>query len=127
MRSILVAFSIISMARRLCHAAHPEQRAIKIKNESGKHTEVYWLSPSGEKVLIQSGIVNGQAFDLNSYVNHTFLVQELPDEDTGSCDAGTPIAAPSLQPCRKAFVKVNEHDDQGELWTYVSYGSIRRI
>ena len=48
---------------------------------------------------------------IDSYVNHTFLVRELPDE-SGTCNPGTPYAAPSLSPCKSAWVTVNDHDDQ---------------
>ena len=49
---------------------------------------------------------------LDSYVNHTFLVRELPDEESGTCNPGTAYAAPSLAPCKTVYVTVNDHDDQ---------------
>lgn len=49
---------------------------------------------------------------LDSYVNHTFLVRELPDEESGTCNPGTSYAAPSLAPCKTVYVTVNDHDDQ---------------
>lgn len=96
MKSIVVA--LLSMAYS-CHGAyhHPSERPIEIKNESGKKTEVYWVNPSSDELVLQTpgGMVNGQSLNLNSYVNHTFLVRELPDE-SGTCNAGTNYASPSL-------------------------------
>eukprot|EP01083_Nonionella_stella_P143412 445761_1 len=91
---------------------HPLERPIRIKNESGQTTEVYWVDPSGGEMLLQTrAMMNGQTLSLNSYINHTFLVRELPG-DSGTCNAGTTYASPSLAPCKTAFITVNDHDDQ---------------
>lgn len=58
-------------------------------------------------------VVNGQSVGLNSYVNHTFMVNEIPDS-TGVCKAGK-YTVPSASPvCRSAYVTVNDHDNQGK-------------
>ncbi|KAL7550514.1 hypothetical protein ACHAWF_013733 [Thalassiosira exigua] len=109
-----IAFAGIAAASaaRSIHAVHPDERPIQIKNESGSKAAVYWVHPtSGEVVLQSGGMVDGQTLSLNSFVNHTFLVRELPDE-SGTCHAGTAYASPSLAPCKSTFVTVNDHDDQ---------------
>ena len=55
-------------------------------------------------------MLSGETVVLDSFANHTYFIREVPDR-TGTCNAGTTYAAPSLAPCKTAFVKVNDHDD----------------
>lgn len=94
--------------------AHPLQRPIQIKNDSGLKTEVYWVGPGGEMVLLSAGAMSsGKTLTLNSFVNHTFIVKEAPDE-SGTCNAGTKYSSPSLAPCKTTFFTVNDRDDLGK-------------
>ena len=112
-RITFTGMAIISMVY-FSHATHPGQRPIQIKNESGQTTEIYWVDPSSGAMVLQApNMANGQSLNLNSYVNHTFLVRELPDE-SGTCNAGTTYASPSLAPCKTALITVNDHDDQSK-------------
>ena len=113
------------------------QRSIEIKNESGTRSvlfkqsilqsfllflivildfvhrlELYWINK--EEVLMQNpNVVNGQSVALNSYVNHTFMVKEIPDS-SGLCKVGK-YTVPSASPvCRSAYVTVNDHHNQGK-------------
>jgi len=87
------------------------QRHIEIKNESGSRVELYWIN--GDEMAMQNpNLVNGQSVALNSYVNHTFMVREIPSAQ-GTCNEGSKYATPSISPvCRTAFITVNDHDDQ---------------
>ena len=56
-------------------------------------------------------MVNGQSVALNSFVNHTFMVREIPDS-SGECKVGK-LTTPSISPvCRTAYLSVNDHEDQ---------------
>jgi hypothetical protein len=93
---------------------HPLQRPIQIKNDSGRKTEVYWVGPGGEMVLQSVGVMtSGNMLTLNSYVNHTFIIKEAPDE-SGTCNAGTKYSSPSLAPCKTTFFTVDDRDDLGK-------------
>ncbi|KAL7527718.1 hypothetical protein ACHAXR_002093, partial [Thalassiosira sp. AJA248-18] len=106
--AVFAGMAISSIAHAI---THPSQRPIQISNESGKKTELFWVNPSSGEMVMHGAMVNGQTLNLDSFVNHTFLVRELPDE-SGTCNAGKIYAAPSLAPCKTAFVTVNDHDDQ---------------
>jgi hypothetical protein len=118
------------------------QRSIEIKNESGARSELlmqsniptylrlfvssskshpsfylrlelYWVNDK-EMLMQTPNMVNGQSIALNSYVNHTFMVREIPDA-SGECKVGK-YTTPSISPvCRTAYVTVNDHDDQGKM------------
>ena len=78
-----------------------------------RRLELYWVS--GDEMTMQSpNMVNGQSIALNSYVNHTFMVREIPDA-SGECKVGK-LTTPTVSPvCRTAYLTVNDHDGQGEI------------
>jgi hypothetical protein len=109
---IVVVSSIVDSS----HATtHPLRRPIQIKNDSGLKTEVYWVGPQGQMVLQSppGAMSSGNTLTLDSYVNHTFVVKEAPDE-SGTCNGGTTYSSPSLAPCKTTFFTVNDRDDLGE-------------
>ena len=72
---------------------------------------MYWVN-NEEMVMQHPGMVNGQSMALNSYVNHTFMVREIPNAQ-GLCSEHGKYRSPSASPvCRTAYVTVNDHDDQ---------------
>ena len=83
-------------------------RPITILNASGGRVSVHWIDPdTGEKVLQSDpDLLNGAYMPLTSYVNHMFLVRELPGK-TGVC-AGV------RGQCRIARFTVNPNTDQSE-------------
>ena len=99
-------------------SAQPVSRPIQIKNESGKRAVVYWVDPGGQMVKQTSSfLVNGQTLELNSYVNHTFLVKEFLAGEPEECKADppnykSPTRSPLCKPPSEAYITVNDHDDQ---------------
>eukprot|EP01082_Thalassiosira_pseudonana_P001630 g843.t1 g843 contig10:832898-833890(+) len=93
---------------------HPLERPISIINESGQRLELYWVGSNDEMVLQSppNGMQKGQTLSLNSYVNHTFVLRELPSA-SGTCNEGTKYSSPSVSPvCKTRYITVNEHNDQ---------------
>ncbi|KAL7495782.1 hypothetical protein ACHAWT_004246 [Skeletonema menzelii] len=98
-------------------SAQPSSRPIQIKNESGKRAEVYWVDPTGKMVKQTSSfLVNGQTLELNSFVNHTFLVKEFLVGEPEECKADPPnYSSPTSIGCKppsEAYITVNDNDDQ---------------
>lgn len=104
-------FMASSMIGTGCATTGPH-RPIQFINDSGRETEIFLIDPSTGDLTLKSpgAMLSGETLLLNSFVNHTFFIREVPDR-TGTCNAGTTYAAPSLAPCKTAFVKVNDHDD----------------
>jgi len=100
--------------------AQTSSRPIQIKNESGKRAEVFWVNPStGEHIKQTSSfLVNGQTLELNSYVNHTFLVKEfLTEDEPNECKGDpenykSPTRSPLCRPPSQAYITVNDNDEQ---------------
>ncbi len=100
-------------------SAQPSSRPIQIKNESGKRAEVYWVDPTSGKMVKQTSsfLVNGQTLELNSFVNHTFLVKEFVKEQPEGCKVDppnykSPTNSPLCKPPSEAYITVNDNDDQ---------------
>lgn len=108
-----VVIAIVMVSSMVCSSRATKRHGtshIQFINDSGRMTEIF-LVRNGDLVLQTPGaMLSGETVVLNSFVNHTFFIREVPDR-TGTCNAGTTYAAPSLAPCRTAFVKVNDHDD----------------
>mmetsp|Transcript_13895 Transcript_13895/g.27517 ORF Transcript_13895/g.27517 Transcript_13895/m.27517 type:complete len:451 (+) Transcript_13895:186-1538(+) len=85
----------------------PVERAIKIMNESGRRVEIHWIHPDTGELVLQStpDVLNGASFALNSFVGHSFEVNELPAKRTGVC-------AGENNECRVDYFTVNDKDDQ---------------
>lgn len=98
--------------------AHPSSRLIQIKNESGKRAEIYWVDPSTGELVKQTStfLVNGQTLELNSYVNHTFVVKEFLEEPHECKDDPPNYKSPTRSPlCRRPraeAITINDHEDQ---------------
>jgi len=99
--------------------AQLSSRPIQIKNESGKRAEVYWVDPSNGQMVKQTSsfLVAGQTLELNSYVNHTFLVKEFLAGEPDECKADppkykSPTRSPLCRPPSEAYITVNDSDDQ---------------
>ena len=113
--ALAVVLLIISPA---ANCAQPASRPIQIKNESGKRAEIYWVDPNGQMIKQTSSfLVNGQTLELNSYVNHTFLVKEFLAEEPDECKADppkykSPTRSPLCKPPSEAYITVNDNDDQ---------------
>ena len=93
-----------------------QSRSIQILNRSGVKIDYFWIHPgTGELAESQTegGIITGADTSINSYVGHSFEVQELPRKATGKCVEDE---------CQKTTFTVNSNEDQGK-YTYVyTYG-----
>ncbi|KAK1742675.1 hypothetical protein QTG54_006272 [Skeletonema marinoi] len=113
--ALAVVLLIVSPA---ANCAQPASRPIQIKNESGKRAEIYWVDPNGQMIKQTSSfLVNGQTLELNSYVNHTFLIKEFLAEEPDECKADppkykSPTRSPLCKPPSEAYITVNDNDDQ---------------
>lgn len=80
MKTPTTAFlSILLLAVPTCARGRPVERAIKIMNESGRRVEIHWIHPDTGELVLQStpDVLNGASFALNSFVGHSFEVNEL--------------------------------------------------
>lgn len=85
---------------------HPYQINIGIVNVSGSNVEVYWSNPRTEQLHLTSPspyLEHGAAFELGSYIGHSFMVKELPSK-LGNCINGDD--PDDLKTCGRAFFKV---------------------
>ena len=82
-------------------------RSTVVRNESGHRILIQWVSPNdGERHLMSDpdGVLAGAEMALNSYVSHTFEIQEMPKKKTGKCD--------DENKCMTAMFTINENRDQ---------------
>jgi hypothetical protein len=88
-------------------ASRNTERKISVQNESGGKVSVSWINPdNGSHVLMSTpDVMPGADFPLNSFVGHSFGVEELPGAD-GLCHKA-PDAA-----CRSSAFVVSENDQQ---------------
>lgn len=95
--------------RRRRKNSHPDQRDIKIINDSRVTIDIRWIDPRTHKPaasnLDAGGLVYGGDTGINSYAAHRFLVEELPHRQTKKCVHGTTT-------CRKAYFAVSYNEDQ---------------
>ena len=96
-----------TLAARRRKNSHPDQRDIKIINESKVTIDVRWIDPTTHQPaasnLESGGLVYGGETGLNSYAGHNFLVEELPNTKTQKC---------LHKMCRKAYFSVTKGEDQ---------------
>ena len=87
--------------------ARDTRRKIAIANDSGSKISISWVhADTGERVLMSNpDVMPGADFPLDSFVGHSFAVEELPGPD-GKCRK-----APN-NVCRETSFAVSENDDQ---------------
>lgn len=91
------------------HVANKLARSIKVRNDSGRPIQIFWVQPDTGEMILQmhcNPIVT--KCDMNSFVGHTFEVQEVPTEDTGVCGGDHGVAS-----CSVGRFTVNYRQDQG--------------
>ena len=100
----LILLSLLAASR----GSTDTKRKFEIKNESPSKVSISWVHPdTGERVLMsQPDVMPGAEFNLDSFVGHAFVVEELPLRDEVVCRK-----APK-KVCREAFFAVSENDNQ---------------
>ena len=73
---VLSYISIVSTSPQI--AKH-----VTILNKSGSKLQVYWLTPSGKQVPF-ADVYNGARKEIDSFVNHTFVVRQADVESQQS-------------------------------------------
>ncbi len=103
---------VSSMIGTSCATTRHGTSHVQFINDSGRKTEIFWIDPSSGDLVLQTpeAMLSGETVVLDSFANHTYFIREVPDR-TGTCNAGTTYAAPSLAPCKTAVVTVNDRDD----------------
>lgn len=84
------------------------EREIGIVNVSGSNVEIYWTNPLNKQLHLTSPapfLEHGDAFELGSYVGHSFMVKELPSK-LGNCINGDDPDDPKK--CGRAYFKVSD-------------------
>ena len=87
----LVVLSLLTSspvsAGRIRKDDNPMARDIQILNNADVKVQVFWVNPtSGELVVsVEAGILKGMDTLLNSYIGHTFEVQEVKSKKTNLC------------------------------------------
>ncbi|GAX15789.1 hypothetical protein FisN_3Lh232 [Fistulifera solaris] len=85
---------------------NPSSRNIVVQNRAGCKIDFFWIHPQTKELAgsnTDGGLVNGGDSSINSYVTHSFEVQELPSKKTGTC---------KQEECRKAYFTVSANEDQ---------------
>lgn len=97
--ALFVCFAIASTS--------PLRRHIEILNDSGRKVVVQWINPStGELVRFSDPyLYNGASLSFDSYINHSFIFQEVLANET-ACSEITGS-------CRATQMTVRDSDDQG--------------
>lgn len=72
---------------------------VEILNRSGGKLQVDWIDPSTKMSVPFSAVYNGAHLNVDSYINHTFVVRQTKTETKES---------------RIGYVTVTEDDNQGE-------------
>ncbi|GKY93533.1 hypothetical protein MPSEU_000320700 [Mayamaea pseudoterrestris] len=105
---ILIVPPTIAVTRsRRRKNSHPDQRDIKIINESKVRIDVKWINPNtrqpADSTIGPDGLIYGGETGLNSFAGHSFVVEELANAKTKKC---------LHKLCRKAYFTVSKHEDQ---------------
>lgn len=102
----------VTAAGRRREKGNSSSRNIKIINKSGVKFDAYWIhSQTGELANSNSngaGVSYGADLAINSYVGHSFAVQELPDKYTHKCRE---------EECLETQFTVKTTEDQGAYAT----------
>jgi len=94
-------------------ASSDHSRKVHIVNGGGAKVDVFWLDESGRIHLIKEKLSEDDGvLDLNSFVNHTFMLQEVPTNGARTCEEAAEVDEDGT--CRSTHVTVGEEDDQGE-------------
>jgi hypothetical protein len=86
-------------------AAVDLSRAVDILNESGEKLEVYWLRPGSGEAVRYTDLENGAKIEINSFINHTFMLREGPTSD--ACDS-------KGEDCHVNYITVTEDRQQSK-------------
>ena len=101
------AFAAAAGRARARYNSQPNSRNIHVLNRSGVKVDVYWVNiQTGELAESNTqgeGIAVGGDSAINSYVGHTFEVQELPSKKTHRCRSSE---------CQTAHFTVSSNEDQ---------------
>jgi hypothetical protein len=94
---------------------NPSSRNIVVQNRAGCKIDFFWIHPQTKELAgsnTDGGLVNGGDSSINSYVTHSFEVQELPSKKTGTCKE---------EECRKAYFTVSANEDQSKSPMEIKY------
>jgi len=84
------------------------ERSIQIVNECNHRLELFWVRVGTGELVKQidgNALVGGATSSLNSFVGHTFQVNELPGLKSGQCKS-------AYQQCKIATFTVNKNQNQ---------------
>ena len=89
---VFVVWRILSVS-----TTNPIPKHITILNKSGTRLQVLWVSPTGQQIPF-SDVYNGAHVDVDSFVNHTFVVRQMNIDSKQS---------------RVGYLTVDDSDSQG--------------
>lgn len=100
--------NICQCAGRYRKDGNPMSRNIVVQNRAGCKIDFFWIHPHTKELAgsnTDGGLVNGGDSTINSYITHSFEVQELPGKKSGKCKEAE---------CRKAYFTVSANEDQSK-------------
>ena len=102
-KTFVVASIAIIQSATSDYDHHPLARKVDILNKSGRNLKLFWLPPDDKEHPIQmfADFPDGKMNNLNSFVNHTFMIQHFSSE------------AERNDACKAGFLTVNESGNQG--------------
>lgn len=78
---------LVSFLAAVITAEEDTSRSIKIMNESGRRIDIHFIDPQNSEMVLQTdpSALNWADTNLNSFVEQTFQVRELPSKESGIC------------------------------------------
>lgn len=102
----VAAFAALVCVAGVKNQQHPLSRHVEVMNDSGHKIMIHWINPkTGERVRFTEPYLSaGDKVALNSFVNHSFIIEEL---DTNETTCGSSSCHPLLQ------MTVRDNEEQG--------------
>lgn len=80
--SAVMALGLVALSQGVVAAS---ERQFKVVNESGEMVSVEWVNPDNGKRIPLGAPTSGESVDINSFVNHTFVIRSKQAENDENC------------------------------------------
>lgn len=101
---VLVLFAVLLRET----VASDRGRKVQIINGAKQKVDVFWVDEAGKLHLIKEKL-DEETLELNTFVNHTFVLQEVPTNGGRVCERST--GDEEVGTCKSTHVTVGEEED----------------